>query len=134
MRTFKYIQDPVFLASAGIYGLNRLLLRLHTPAPSFIRFHLNDLLLVPVALPIVLFGLRILKVRPVHLPPTLSEVLVAAAIWSMSFEVIGPAVFHRGTSDELDVLAYVVGGLISWSIWNRPSRGRVPDTPPGAPF
>ena len=40
-------------------------------------------------------------------------------IWSVLFEVIGPHIM-RVTGDPLDVLAYVVGGVLAGLWWHRP--------------
>ena len=117
---FKYLLDPLFLFSLTIYSMNKLSLYKFGPwSYKFCTYYLNDLLLVPVVMPIVLFFSKILKLRDIYSPPTFLEIIVPLAIWSIAFELIGPFFFGKGTPDPSDVLAYCLGGLISWLIWNR---------------
>jgi hypothetical protein len=46
------------------------------------------------------------------------EIVILLVIWSIAFEVIGPFYFVKGTTDPLDVLAYCIGGFLSWVIYN----------------
>ncbi len=119
---FKYILDPLFLISSTLYILNNLLfLPLSCWDHKFINFYFNDVLLVPVILPIILFFSRIFKLREKYSPPKLIEIAIPLVIWSIAFELIGPYFFKKGTADPLDVLAYCIGGLLCWIIWNRSS-------------
>ena len=86
---------------------------------KFCNYYLNDLLLVPVVVPIILFFSKILKIRDIYSPPKFLEIIVPLAMWSIAFELVGPFYFGKGISDPFDVLAYFLGGLISWLIWNR---------------
>ena len=118
---FRFILDPLFLFSLTLYMVNKL--SLFTPpwwGNRFINAYLNDVLLVPVILPIILLFSRMLTSRDNYSPPMLGEVLIVLAIWSTAFEFIGPRFFQKGISDPFDVLAYCIGGLISWAVWNRP--------------
>jgi hypothetical protein len=117
---FKYILDPLFLFSSTLYTVNKL--SLFPPywwGQKIIVAYLNDVLLIPVILPIILFFSRVLKFREEYSPPVIMEIVIPLAIWSIAFEFIGPYFLERGTSDPFDVLAYSVGGLVSWVIWNR---------------
>jgi len=116
----KYLLDPLFLFSLTIYAMNKFLfLKYDLWNYKFCTDYLNDLLLVPVVIPIVLFFPKVLKLRDFYSPPTFLEIIVPLAIWSIAFELVGPFFFGKGTSDPSDVLAYCLGGLISWLIWNR---------------
>lgn len=120
---FRYLLNPTFVWCALVYIFNKFLV-----APFVLRenwfFHsyLNDLLLVPVALPLLLFALRKLGIRKDDNPPNISEVCAALVVWSIFFEYVGPYYFKKGTSDVLDVTFYCVGGLVSWAIWNKQIR------------
>jgi len=67
---FQYWRDPLFLLSLAVYALNRGVIKpsLHTYS-SFFHGHLDDCLLVPVALPIFLSVYRRLGLRPDDAPP-----------------------------------------------------------------
>ena len=85
----------------------------------FRRCYLNDLLLVPVALPPLLLASSCLGLRSAVSAPTLVETAAVVVTWSIAFELVGPHVFGRGTSDPLDVVAYGLGGLITWAFLRR---------------
>ncbi len=117
---FKYLLDPLFLSSLVLYLLNKLsFLSFIKLRYNFTTFYLNDLLLIPVLLPAILFLSKSLYFRTNNDPPKLIEIVVPLLIWSLAFEFIGPNFFYKGTSDLFDVIAYSVGGFISWLIWNR---------------
>jgi len=121
MRTdFKYVFDPVFLFSLALYTLNKLSFSSsHYFGSEFFAFYLNDMLLIPVLLPTILFLSRIMNFRRDNYPPRLIEIAIPLSIWSIAFEWVGPHLFGKGSSDPLDVIAYSVGGLLCWLIWNR---------------
>jgi hypothetical protein len=77
------------------------------------------MLLVPCALPPLLFVYRRLGLRQHDRQPTLCELTTLLIFWSIFFEVIGPFVLHKGVSDKWDVVAYTVGGIAAWLWWNR---------------
>ena len=117
---FKYLLDPLFIFSLVLYSINKTaLLKCSFWNYKFCTYYLNDLLLVPVCVPIILFFSKVFKLRDVNSPPMLMEIIVPLAIWSIAFELIGPYYFRKGTSDPLDILSYCLGALISWLIWNR---------------
>ncbi len=120
---WKYFADPLCIICLGAYVLNRFVIRPHWHRSwllgPFIHDHLNDSLLVPVALPIFLAVYRALSVRNHDRPPTLTEVLGHSLLWSLYFEVFAPVFLKYSTADFWDAVSYFVGGLIAWLIWNR---------------
>ncbi|MES2308980.1 MAG: class I SAM-dependent methyltransferase [Verrucomicrobiota bacterium] len=114
---FRYARDPLSLASCFLYLLNRLVLKPHFPS-HILHWYFNDLLLIPCALPLILWLQRKLKLRLHDLPPTASEIFFHLAIWSILFEIISPHLIHA-TGDPVDVIAYCFGGLFSWVFWNK---------------
>ena len=116
MKPFGYWGDPLFLLGCALYVLNRWLLKpyLHS---DFLHGQFNDLLLIPCALPLVLWIQRQLGIRSHDLAPTLREIIFHLAMWSVLFEIIGPRVLSV-TGDPLDVLAYFVGGTLAALWWN----------------
>jgi hypothetical protein len=115
---FSYWRDPVFLASLALYFLNRECIKpaLHTYSPFF-HGHLNDLLLVPVALPLFLYVYRRLGLRPDDAPPRSWEIGWHLLIWCLFFKWFGPFILHRGVSDPWDIGCYAAGGAVAWLIW-----------------
>jgi len=117
---FKYIFDPLFLFSITLYSINKCFFSgSENWNYAFCNYYLNDLLLVPVLVPIILFLSRILKFREYYSYPKYLEIVIPLVIWSVAFEIIGPFYFTKGTSDPIDVLVYCIGGLISWIIWHQ---------------
>jgi hypothetical protein len=117
VRTFRYLMDPVCLGACLLYAATRWLVLSHMGG-AFLHGQFNDLLLIPAALPPVLWLQRMLGLRDHDRPPLGSEIWTHLAVWSVLFEVIGPKVLPV-TGDVLDVLAYAAGGLASGLWWNR---------------
>lgn len=128
MSRFGYWRDRLFLAAVIGYGLNRWLLKPGSTSP-FLRGQFNDLLLIPAALPLVLWTQRQLGLRHNDDPPTWAEMLLHLAVWSGICEVIGPLWLHHGTADVWDVVAYTVGGILACLWWHRPAAKPAPAAP-----
>jgi hypothetical protein len=87
---------------------------------AFLRGHFNDILLMPCALPPVLWLQRRLGLRRNDEFPRLAEIAFHFVVWSVLFEVAGPRLMHV-TGDVFDVVAYAVGAVIcaGWWRWIR---------------
>ena len=101
-----------------MYALNRWVARPNLTSP-FLHNHFNDLLLIPAALPWVLWVHQRFGWRGADTPPTGWEVTLHLGIWSAICEGLGPHFFHHGIADPGDVMAYAVGGAVSWWWWRR---------------
>jgi hypothetical protein len=117
MRRFGYLRDPLFLVAAICYVANRWWLKTLVPSP-FLHGHLDDLLLIPAALPLILCLQRIIGLREHDDAPSWSEVFLHFAVWSLICEFVGPFWLHVGTADLWDVMAYAVGGGGACLWWN----------------
>lgn len=117
MSRFGYLRDRLFLAAVAGYALNRWLLKPHF-ASTFLHGHFNDLLLIPAALPVVLWIQRQVCWRTYDRPPTWTEMFSHLAIWSVICEFVGPFWLHHGTADWWDMAAYAVGGVAACAWWN----------------
>jgi hypothetical protein len=119
---FRYLQDPLFLASLILYAVNRWFLK-RAVASAFLHDHLNDLLCIPFWVPIMLWAMRKGGLRNDNAPPRSYEILVPLVVWSLTFEVLLPRLGpfqHLAHADPFDVLAYAVGALIAavfWRLW-----------------
>jgi hypothetical protein len=124
LNAFRYLFDPLFLLSSGLYALNRWVLkpRVHSP---FLHNHFNDLLLIPCALPALLVIQRWLRLREHDEIPRVGEIALYLVVWSILFEGIGPRIMPWTTGDPWDVLAYAVGGVLAGLWWHRKVVGRV---------
>jgi hypothetical protein len=120
VKPYRFWRDPLFLAGCGLYAVNRWLVKPHVHSP-FLHGHFNDLLLIPCALPPVLWLQRHLSLREHDTAPTPGEIAFHLAVWSVLFEVIGPRIMQV-TGDPLDVLAYVAGGLVAGAWWHLTAR------------
>ena len=121
MNRFGYLRDRLFLVEAMSYALNRWLLKPLLPSP-FLHGHFNDLLLIPAALPVVLWVQRLVNLRIHDRAPSWSEMFLHLAMWSLICELIGPLWLHHGTADAWDVVAYAAGGVVACLWWNRSAR------------
>lgn len=121
MKRFGYWRDSLFLVAVAGYGLNRWLLKPRLPWP-FLHEHFNDLLLIPAALPLVLWLQRVLGLRRHDHAPSWAETGLHLTVWSVICEVIGPFWLRHGTADRWDVVVYAVGGVAACLWWNRPTQ------------
>jgi hypothetical protein len=128
MKRFGYWRDPLFLIGCALYAANRCFIKPHF---HFIVFHswFNDLLLIPCALPLLLFLHRRFGLRTHDAAPTFTEIAAHLAGWSILFEIIGPHLMRGVTGDPLDVMAYCIGGAVAFVWWQRetftPRNGHV---------
>ena len=116
MKRFRYALDPVCMVACAGYGLNRWLVPLALKG-FFLRNYFADTLLIPAALPLMLWLHSRLGLRPADSRPRWSEILLHVVVWSVAAELIAPHLFTRATGDPWDVAAYAGGALISGLIW-----------------
>ncbi len=113
----------MFLVACGLYAVNRWVIKPLAPG-GFFGWWFNDLLLMPCALPILLWLQRRSGLRRTDAPPSAREIVFVLVLWSVLFEVVAPRFFSRSTGDWRDVAAYAAGALIAGLWWNRPA-GRI---------
>jgi len=124
-RRFAYLADPLFLAASALFLANTLAgRRLLGGQFPFLKNHFNDCLLIPAALPPLLWVLRKLKLRSHDSPPGLGEILECTLLWSFCFEWVFPRYFHKGTADWLDVASYAAGAVLAWNFWRMEAARR----------
>lgn len=116
MNRFRYARDPVCTAACVCYAVNRWLLPLALKG-VFLRNYFSDLLLIPAALPLLLWVQQRLGLRPAEARPAWPEILLHLAVWSVAAELIAPHLFARATGDPWDVAAYAGGALLSGLLW-----------------
>jgi hypothetical protein len=114
-------RNPVFLVCLFIFGVHYGLVRLGFSVPV-LQHYLNDLLCLPLALSVTLFLQRSFFYRHSAYVLTAYQVGLAAAYFSLAFEVIFPLFMKRYTADILDVVAYSVGGFIFYKFINHPEK------------
>lgn len=126
------------MSACAAYAVNRWLLKPHFAVGAFMSGQFNDCLLIPAALPLVLWLQRLLRLRTHDRFPTAGEIFTHLCVWAFIAEYAGPLLTHHGTADWLDVLAYFLGAIPCYVLWRRleiPCSGaRSPVTPRhGAP-
>lgn len=122
---FAYFADKTFLSACSLYAANRFWGKpLLGDSVHFLRNHLDDCLLIPVALPPLLYVFRKLDLRRDDSPPGFREVAEWTILWSFAFEWAFPCFLQKGVADLWDVLGYAVGGFVSWLLWRRGSVKR----------
>ena len=117
MKRFRYGIDPLCLLACVAYFAGRWGLRQHV-ASGFWHDQFTDLLLIPAALPFLLWFQRRLGLRMHDARPSWREIGLHVAVWSVAAEVIAPLVFHTGTADWRDVLAYGAGAAVAGGWWS----------------
>jgi hypothetical protein len=76
------------------------------------------LLLMPAALPVVLWLQRLLGLRKHDRPPDWGEMFWHLAIWSVMCKLVGPFYLHIGVADAWDLLFFAMGGVAGCIWWN----------------
>ena len=118
MRPFRYWRDPICLVAVAAYALNRWWLAPHFgDALPFLTQYFGDCLLIPCALPLLLWLQRRTGLRTDDGPPTRGEIAGTLVLWSVLFEWVFPQGLGRGTADPLDVLAYAAGAMLASLVW-----------------
>ncbi len=102
------------------YAVIRWVVRPHV-AQGFWHDQATDVLLIPAALPLLLWGQRRLRLRHHDRPPEAGEILLHLVVWSVLCEVIGPR-FWPVIGDWKDVVAYSVGATFAWWWWGEWER------------
>ncbi len=116
MKRFGYFLDPLCLAGCALYAANRWWIKPHVHL-AFFHNWFNDCLLIPCALPPLLFAHDLFRIRPRGAFPTALEIFAHWAGWSLLFEGIGPHIM-RTTGDPWDVVAYAGGGFAAFGWWH----------------
>lgn len=116
MKRFGYLRDPLCLLACAGYAVNRWLVPLALKG-IFLRGYFADCLLIPAALPPMLWAQRQLKLRHDDQPPQWREIALHVVVWSIAAEAIAPHFFARAHGDPWDVAAYAGGALLSGLVW-----------------
>lgn len=116
-RSWSAWRDAFFWIGLVLYAANKGWGLVEARAPSM-RGHFNDLLLIPVALPVLLQAQAWLGLRPKGEPPRWRETILHLAVWSVICEWLGPLWLHRGTADAWDVACYSAGAIAAQCWWN----------------
>jgi hypothetical protein len=117
-KPFQYIDDPICIISMSIYVLNRFVLKPHHLGGWLVHDYLNDLLCLPIFVPIILRLQSALGIRRHHSPPTLLEVLHNSAIFSVLYYFVFPRLSaFSSVADPWNSVAYLAGGVAAYVFW-----------------
>ncbi len=117
MRRFAYGRDPLCLLAIGLYVLNRWGLKPRLEV-GFLHNHFNDVLLIPAALPLVLWVQRRLGWRDHDRVPDAREIALHLMVWGFIAEITGPYLFDHATGDWRDLVAYGAGAVLAGFWWH----------------
>jgi hypothetical protein len=123
---FRYWADPACISAAVTYVIGRWMLKPYGIGGDLVSGYLNDLLCLPMFLPLILYVQRRLGLREHDLPPRMWEIVQHWIIFSVVFEIILPMFpnLFRSTRDALDSVAYLAGGLTAWLWWRSGEAGK----------
>ena len=120
-RRFRYAADPLCLLCVGAYVWNRI----WSPSEDLhwlFASYFGDFLLIPCALPVLLWLQRKLRLRSHDQFPSLKETAATCGLWSLLFEGVFPYELGLGVSDAADVVAYVAGAMVAALWWSAARR------------
>ncbi len=116
MKRFRYAADPLCLLACAAYVAARWGLRRYIHA-GFWHDQFTDLLLIPAALPLMLWVQRRAGLRANDARPTWAEIGFHFAVWSLAAEVAAPLLFKSATGDWRDAVAYGCGAVLAGGWW-----------------
>lgn len=121
---FRYGFDPLCGLCCCAYAINSGVL-----APLvggvFLRGYFNDLLLIPCALPWVLWIHGALGWRSGSAYPSGAEIWGHCLIWGLVAEGLGPLLFAGSVGDVGDLAMYSIGALVAHRWWRRDVFGSI---------
>jgi hypothetical protein len=121
VKAFGYGRDPLCLIAIGLYALNRWGGKPNLDV-RFLHDHFNDLLLIPAALPLVLWIQRKLGWRCHDRFPEPKEIMLHLVVWGLIAEVAGPHLFAHATGDWRDLVAYAAGAIVAGLWWSKSGK------------
>ena len=85
--------------------------KLEIVLPKFVRFYVNDFLIIPIVLYICLFVIQKLK-RNNEIQLSFLNIIYLSTLYSVIFEYWLPKFHPRYTTDFIDVVLYFLSGII----------------------
>jgi hypothetical protein len=123
-RQFQYLADPACIISLLIYALNRHVLKPHHIGGWFTHGYLNDVLCLPLFVPMILYAQHLIGLRPHRRYPQFWEIFQNWAAFTIVFQLIIPRFpkTYISAGDPWDILAYLAGGVIAGYYWSVESK------------
>jgi hypothetical protein len=124
-RRFRYFADPLVICCLIVCPINRFYWKPHHIGGWFTHGYLNDVMCLPLFVPISLYLQRQLEIRKHDGYPRLWEIFQHWLIFTLVFQVIMPRFpnIFRGAGDPWDILAYLIGGVIGAIYWGLAACG-----------
>jgi hypothetical protein len=121
---FRYLADPVCTVSLCLYTLNRFVLKPHHIGGWFTHGYFNDVLCLPLFVPMILYVQHVIGLRKDFGYPRGWEIFQNWAAFTIVFQVVIPRFPKTFVSagDPWDILAYLAGGIIAGMLWSAMSR------------
>lgn len=79
--------------------------------PRFVRFYVNDFLIIPIVLTTSLYLIRYLKNNP-EFRLSFAQVIYIAVLYAVIFEYWLPKFHPRYTADFIDVMLYLLSAIL----------------------
>jgi len=125
-RPFRYLADPACITSLILYTLNRYLVKPHHIGGWFTHGYFNDVLCLPLFVPMILYAQHLIGLRRHARYPRIWEIFQIWASFVIVFQIVIPRFPKTFTTagDPRDILAYLTGGIIAEFYWSRAARGK----------
>ena len=124
LRKFRYLADPVCILSLVLYASNRYVFKPHHIGGWFTHGYLNDVLCLPLFVPIILFAEHVIGLRKHYGFPRVWEIFQTWAVFTFVFQVVVPR-FPKvfvAAGDPYDMIAYAAGGVLAGILWSFRAR------------
>jgi len=113
------------MTALGWYALNRFVLKPNHIGGWFTHGYLNDVLCLPLFVPMILWVQHLVGLRRHAGYPRAWEILQGWAAFTLVFQMVIPR--FPGTfitaGDPWDMVAYLGGGILAWGWWFMAGRG-----------
>jgi hypothetical protein len=118
-RPFRYLADPACIISLVLYTINRYVLKPDHIGGSFTHGYLNDVLCLPLFVPMILYAQHLIGLRKHAEFPRIWEIFQNWAAFTLVFQVVIPRYpkTYIAAGDPYDILAYLSGGIIAGCYW-----------------
>jgi hypothetical protein len=123
-RPFRYLADPACIVCLILYPINRYLLKPHHIGGWFTHGYLNDVMCLPLFVPMILYAQHIIGLRKGAAYPRVWEIFQNFVVFTIVFQGITPRLPRIFTSagDPWDILAYAAGGIVAGFYWSIAAR------------
>ena len=91
-RQFRYLADPACIISLIIYAINRFFLKPHHIGGWFTHGYLNDVLCLPLFVPMILYAQHLMRLRRHYGFPRVWEIFQIWVAFILVFQVVIPRI------------------------------------------